>query len=302
MGLFLFIVLLVGGAGFWYWRNIYNSPKRILAKTIGNLSQIRSLGYQGDLKFSTASFLGSSFSLGFEGEADWANPNEPKSKTQVVIKNDAVQLARVEALAINEETYLKFGDLTSFLGTLLGQANGLSNLQDKWILLDLTKIFGESLTNQEKKDVSPEKLEEWFGFIKANPFFKITENLGEAELGSVKTHHFKYEIDKENLEKALSKWQEMVYGEEYSAIDKELFGRSLENTEFKGGEIWIGKANLLPYKITLGLIEEVNDQASGIELSLSLRSFNEAVTVEKPTEFLTTQEALQQLDSLLLPR
>lgn len=68
--------------------------------------------------------------------------------------------------------------------------------------------------------------------------------------------------------------------------------------EFSEGEIWIGKKDLLPYKISLSLLIKETDKSKTsekINFVLLLKNFNKPVQIDVPTQAKPLEEILEGL-------
>ena len=76
------------------------------------------------------------------------------------------------------------------------------------------------------------------------------------------------------------------------------FDKAFSAFELPNGEIWIGKKDYLPYKLSLDLAIKETDlsKTSGrLSFALSLKNFNQPVRIEAPQEFKTIEEIMNGL-------
>lgn len=303
-------VSIIGGGVFGYFY-YFQSPEKIVQKMTARLIEIKSLEYSGEVKIEvdTGDSLGgtSNFSINFTGLSDIQKLDDPRSLFSFNIKTDALPQGEfafgLEIRTIGKIAYVKLNDVPSL------DFFDLSAVKNQWIKIDaevLKKQFGlekveEQLKEAEKKqELSPEQIEKLKIAVKQAKIFKITEKLASEKIEGINTYHYKFTIDKEEIKKLFIDISQVI-----TLTEKELadFDKSLETSELPEGEIWIGKKDLLPYKISLSsTIEETDKSKTSGKVSFTLwfKNFNKPVQIDIPAQVKPLEEVLEGL--LLRPQ
>ena len=312
-------VLVVGGGAFAYF-NYFQSPEKIVQKMIAKLTEIKSLEYSGEIQteVNTRDLLGggnllqptqpvsnkkpSNFSINFNGVSDTNDLNNPKGSFSFNINTDALGQENftlgLEMRTIDKIVYVKLSNLPN-LGFF-----DLTAVANQWIKIDteaLKKQFGlekieEQLKEaQKKQELSPEQIEKLKTAVQQHKVFKITDSLAGEKIEGVNTYHYKFTIDKEEIKKLFADISQIT--QDKTLTEKELaeFDKSFEAVELPEGEIWIGKKDLLPYKISLSSVIKETDQSktSGkVSFILLFKNFNKPVQIEIPAPVKTLEEIL----------
>lgn len=312
-------VLIVGGGAFAYF-NYFQSPEKIVQKMITKLTEIKSLEYSGEIKteVNAGDLLGggnllqptqpvsnnktSNFSVNFNGVSDTNDLNNPKGSFSFNINTDALGQENftlgLEVRTIDKIVYIKLSNLPN-LGFF-----DLTAVSNQWIKVDteaLKKQFGlekieEQLKEaQKKQELSPEQIEKLKTAVQQHKVFKITESLAGEKIEGVDTYHYKFTIDKEEIKKLLTDISQIT--QDKTLTEKELadFDESFKAIELSEGEIWIGKKDFLPYKISLSSVikETEKSKTSGkVSFTLLFKNFNKPVQIEIPAPVKTLEEIL----------
>lgn len=311
-------VLIIGGGAFAYF-NYFQSPEKIVQKMTTQLTKIKSLEYSGEIKVEadTGDLLSgvgslsqprqpvsnnktSHSSINFTGSSDIQKLDDPKGLLVFNIKTDALPQGKfafgLEIRTISKIIYVKLSDVPN-LGFF-----DLSAVKNQWIKIDteaLKKQFGlekleEQVKEAQKKQGLTPVIEKLKTAVQQAKIFKITQKLAGEKIEGVNTYHYKFIIDKEGVKNLFVEISKII--EDRTLIEEELkeFDKSLETVELEG-EIWIGKKDLLPYKITLSSIIKETDKSktSGkVSFTLLLKSFNKPVQIDIPQQAKPLEEFL----------
>jgi hypothetical protein len=305
IGIVLFLVLAGGVSGYFFY---YLNPTRILGKTVANLQNISSLEYSGELeaKASVEQVLGESTSIlaqapfvdnsntaslnnilvSFSGKSDTSNLEQPKIQFSFDISSDllgeAMQIG-LEFRFIQQKAYIQIRNMEEFLQFL-----GLANLNNQWVEIDM-KTLQDTADIELSTDVNISEIGD--AFADRPEFLKITEKLPTEEIDGVKTFHYAYEIDKDLL---------IRFVEELSSEGKTDINFSTEDfddIESIKGEIWIGKKDYYPYKLTLNVMGYDTGQSGDsnqLNFTLFLKNFNQVVQIDVPSNTKTFEEILNE--------
>jgi hypothetical protein len=315
--------VIIGGAVFGYFY-YFQSPERIVQKMTEKMVEVKSLEYTGQItaEIETSNLFAISplgngdllqpqqpsakqtgkFSIDFSGASDLRDLNKPKAMFRFDINTDILsQVFGIEARTVENIIYLKLSNVPD-LGFF-----DLSFLKNQWIKIDpesIKKQFGlEKLEEQLKEarkeqELSPEQMEQIKEIAARAKIFKITEKLASEKIDGINTHHYKFMIDKEGLIQLFTEINKTM--QEESLTEKELqeLNESLQAVETPEGEIWIGKKDLLLYKILLELdIKETEKTKSEgkITILVQFKNYGKAVQIDIPTPVKTMEEIMVEL-------
>jgi len=311
---------LVGGGVFAYF-SYFQSPERIIQKMLEKVTDVKSLEYAGDINMefsldtvdlfgdqanlsgtntdnltgATSSALSKKIgkiSFDFSGSSDWQDSTEFKSLLLLNLKAEIPMFGEpsvgLEARSINKDYYVKLSKAPIIM------LFDLSSLENQWIKID-GKNITEAKTDLDNK-LSPAQIAQIKEAFAADKVFKIVATLPSEKIDGVSTYHYKYTIDKEGLRKYILDVDRII------ATSSDLTGKKLEDFNqgmndlvTPEGEIWVGKKDYLPYKITSNIIvngTETSKISGNISIVLSAKNFNKPVQVEVPAPVKTTEEIM----------
>lgn len=317
-------VAIVGGSVFGYFY-YFQSPERIFQKMIENMAKVKSAEYSGKLtaevKISGLSNIFSTdnaglenpknqlptetktgkFFINFSGASDLHDLNKPKAKFALDISTKTLpHVFGLEARGFKDAEYFKVTNVPN-LGLF-----DLSFLKNQWIKLDSEAIINnleggklEEPTNevQNNQKLTPEQIKLIKEAFRRAKIFRITEKLASEKINGIKTHHYKVTVDKKELIQLIYKISRI---ENKSPTEKELqeLNKSLQAIEIPEAEIWIGKKDLLLYKILLELnIKEAEKVKleSKITVSVQFKNYNQPVQIEAPSSSKSGEEIIEKI-------
>ena len=314
-------VLIFGGGAFGYFYYFRVTPEKVIEKMMARLSEVNSLEYQGEIETEiTAPDLlsggqrTSGFSIDFSGKSDISDLNNEKGSLLLNIRTDALKelmqgefIFGLEIRTIGQVVYFKLNNLPD-----LGIFN-LSFLTNQWFKFDL-EASTEKLKKQlglegneeefeelkKKQELSPEQIEKLEEIVAQSKVFKITGTLPSEKIEGVNTHHYKFLIDKAALKKLIIDISTFIQNHYKTLTEEELaeFDKGLEIIESIDGEIWIGKKDYLPYKISLTMtIKETSEsKTAGKSIAtLSFKNYNKPVQIDVPSPAKDMLEVLGEL-------
>jgi hypothetical protein len=311
IGVVLFLVLAGGVSGYFFY---YLSPARILGKTVENLQDIKSLEYSGQLeaKASVEQVLGESTSILaqapfvdnsntanlnniaviFSGKSDTSNLEQPKLQFSFDINSDllgeAMQIG-LEFRFINQKAYIQIRNMEEFLGFL-----GLASLNNQWVEIG-TDTLEDTADIELSTEVNFSEIEDIFN--DRPEFIKITEKLPTEEIDTVKTYHYAYEIDKDLIVEFIKELSSE------GSTDIDLSTEDFDDIQSINGEIWIGKKDYYPYKLTLNVTGNDDGQMESsdeLNFTLFMKNFNDPVQIDIPSNTKTLEEVLNEASGSVL--
>jgi hypothetical protein len=274
---------LVLGTGAAVYKFYPSTQEKAISQMIENFSDIKTFEYEGGVKMNTS--MGN-ISSTFTGASDISDINDLKSSlvldmvTNMLGQNmnmnlETRNIEKISYVKINKAPNLGFVDLSKFT--------------NQWIKLDtnsLTKqISNTSLATSTTKTLTDNQIAKLKNLIANSDVFEITEKLSDEEIHGVVSNHYKFEINKEELKTLAIKANEIVSERQFTAEESEVLGKSFETIGEQSSEIWIGKSDSLPRKITMNIqMNNVNSvQMSGdMNISLTFKSFDEEINIETP--------------------
>ena len=321
-------VLIIAGGVFGYFYYFQESPEKIIQKMSDRLTEVELSEFEGEIKaeiimpdlFGGAGAGDSvqpapsqqigNLSINFNSKADISDLNNPRTSFAFNIRTDALKELTQEDLvfglefrAIDQVAYLKLSNIPK-LGFF-----DLSSITNQWIKIDAEGLKKELGSEKSEKQVKKEQKQQWLSSeqieklkqVKA-PIFKITDKLPSEKINGIKTHHYKLVGNKEGLKKFVINIISIVQSKSLTEKEMANLDEGLENIESFGGEIWIGKKDLLPYKIFLqASIKEIKEyKASGkLTLMILFKSYNKPVQINVPSPVKSLEQILDELFSSL---
>ncbi len=309
------LVIAAGAYGYFYY---FQSPEMVIQRMMSRIVNVKSIEYSGrvEMNMTTPDISPgtNSLSLTFNGATDNHDLENPKGflvvniTTGRSIKGEVPEasLGRFEFRIINKILYLELSKIESGLFFL-----DLSFLENQWIEInigDIQKQFEQFIPEESKKEfeelqkkykLTAEEISKINEIVKKSKVLKITEKLSSEKIEGINTYHFKFIINKEELKRLVLEITEVVEDkslsqEQISGLDKAL--DKIE--EFLGGEIWIGKKDLLPYKIVFNISAEENEETKTtgrITITLFFKNFNKLIQVEAPDSTKKLEEIMMEI-------
>lgn len=299
---FIIGLLVVGGGAFGYFY-YFQSPEKIVQRMIARSLEVKSLEYRGaiqaEITISPLPNLNKQeiiFSFNFNGVSDTSELNNPKSSLSFDVGGrDALKREEfavgLEIRSRDKIIYIKLSNIPNF------PFFDLSSVANQWIKIDtaaLKKQFGVKET-QEEQELSLEQIEKIKKAVRQAKILEITDKLPSEKIEGVNTHHFKFIINKDGIKKLFIDINTIVRDKALSEKELADFNKSLETLELLKGETWIGKKDLLPYKIILSSVikETAESKTSGnFTITLAFKNFNKPAQVDIPAPVKTLEEIL----------
>ncbi|MFH0873722.1 MAG: hypothetical protein V1846_02670 [Candidatus Komeilibacteria bacterium] len=314
------IALGAGAAGYWYF---FPSPERVLQKMSQQLATITSSEYQGEIKaeipssdLSPALGLGGmsatstsavpkigTFLVTFSGKGNVNDLNNPNGQFIFNTKTDALPSAGpaetnfgLEARTIGKIAYLRFISLPNF-GSF-----DLSFLANQWVKLDyeaLQNQFGSAVKDQlAQQKLTPEQIQQIKQAVSEANLLTVTATLPGEKIEAQDTYHYKVVLNKAAVKQLLIDLKKIVENKDFTAEELQNIDKTMEAFDVTEGEIWIGKKDYLPYKLTFQSTIKNADKPEmvvKITTSLQFKNYNQPVVIEAPAESKTFEELMVYL-------
>lgn len=309
-------VLAIGGgaSAYFYW----SSPEKRIERMFVELSEVKTIEYTGEVRAeitmpdSAPSFGALSAMTGVSGEpqayaistllsgaVDLSDLNNPKDLLSVKVSTDALQ---TEPLTIGLEMrhlgkvfYVKATDLPK-IGFF-----DLSAITDQWIKIDIEELKQQlgldtlevETDTQQVKELSPEQVKAAKKAIQEADVFVVTEKLTSEKISDRDTYHYEVSIDKTELKTLILRIVEITGEKPLGEKELEKLDEGLASLADIRGEIWLGKQDLLPYKIAFrSKIEETEfSKSTGTTtVTILFTQFNQPVEIHPPEQTKSVTE------------
>lgn len=303
---------VIGGSVFGYFY-YFQSPERIVQKTSEKMLEVKSLEYTGQvvakIKTNDVSAFSQSgkFLIDFSGKLDSHNLNNPKGMFKFDINPDILpQGFGFEARTIKNIIYFRLTNAPN-LGFF-----DLSFLRNQWIKIDpeaikehfeLKELEKQLEEIQKEQELSPEQIEKIKRVVLRTKIFKVIKKLPKEKIDGIDTYHYEFIIDKEKIMQLFMEVNKIIRNK--SSVEKEFQQKIDEaSKEIKAltGEVWIGKKDLLLYKILLKISFGKNvEKARGIEsgdmitIITQFKNYNKPMQIDIPASAKPIEEILGKL-------
>ncbi len=317
------IFCIIGAGSFLAYIYIFNTPENMLNRMENNLEMVKSYSYKGSLSATvtandpstdTVSFLkplqqvetalGANsvydMSIGIDGQWDKTLKENQKSAATISLHykpaNDAEVNAGLEMRAINKSLYLKVNKIPD-----LPEMNGLGVLQNQWIKLDSSAArsvypfgseFAMATDSAEitKIKENKEKIKQTYAKHK---FIVFDKTVSTETVNSVETKHYSFSIDKKKLKEFYLEFFAMLTDSKINESETDYF----DYVKSINGEIWVGKADTLPYKLKLALTMSSDQQKTSVQLNteVEFKDYNKPINITEPTDAKSIDDLRSQV-------
>ncbi len=304
-------ILLVGGGVFGY-SYLNPAPEKVIKRMMQALPQVKTTTFAGDLKISvdlatlegfvslpmSADTTGGevqtaqegpkevSGTVKFSGVSDINDPTSPKFSGAITVGTDFIPFGQsmlsFDLRVIDKIVYGKLGGL-SVPGV---QSDEYTN---RWFKIDPTQQFVElqTLATPEQTagveqvlNIPQEKLDKLRVAFQSGSFITITKQLEDETMEGVSTRHYQFVLDHEGIRNWVKETTRVLEDREATEADIQGVTAFLEAADV-AGEIWVGKKDYLPYKLTLKIVSKSAIKVT-VVLEETFKDYNAPVTVNVP--------------------
>ncbi len=322
------LLVVIGGGSFLAYVYVLNTPENMLNRMESNLENVKSYSYKGSLSATitandsstttdTVSFLkplqqvetalGATsvydMSIGIEGQWDKTIKENPKSAATISLSykpaNDAEVNAGLEMRAMNKSLYMKVNKVPD-----LPEMSGLGVLQNQWIKLDssaassvypLGSEFAIATESAEitKIKENKEKIKQIYA---KNKFIVFDKTTTTEKINLIETKHYKFTIDKNKLKDFYLEFFALLNDTKINESETVYLSQSFDYVKSINGEIWVGKSDILPYKVKLALAMN-NDQETAVQLNteIEFKDYNKPSNITEPTDAKSIDDLRNQI-------
>ncbi len=307
------------------WNPFRLKPEKVLERMVQQAQKIKTS--QGKTEFSlkiTQNDMKGEYKVGFDWKTDTSQPEKPRSEGKFEIsaslleKRESLKTQFVlsgEAKSLDNTLYLKLEKFPQSIFDFLGFES--SEIENQWIKIDQESII------EILKEISPQELvlemektlKEKKGFVfdreltqKVNQIlsgkkiYLIKKELPDEKIGKTKVYHYLISLDNKEITKTILEIFQIITKKENKnseifpdldeTLKKELEKKLDEFFQKIGeieGEIWIGKKDYLPYRISwqknLNLSNFGENGEASITLKQEVFKFNQPLSIQPPSEF-----------------
>lgn len=313
----LVIFLLLGAAGGIFGYSYLQSPERKLAQVITNMDKINTFAFDGEVKMnvnvgniakpliqsrreilpSDSAVLAATdtaISINFNGSTDGTDKSNPKAEVSMKLSGSELLGAKGLGFEMRSLDKLFFFKLTNIPEIGLFDLTSFSN---QWIKLDVEEA--EKFTGSEGQStldvINQKKFLE--SYKKRKIVQKITK-LEDEKINDKDTYHYQITIDKKELLELLKDLTSLSSNSTQSQTDN--LTEAVNGLEINTFEYWIGKKDLLPYRLLMDFKSGDNNTRTKVQLLVNLKNYNQPVTISAPSGAKTFDEIFReyQLDLL----
>lgn len=230
------------------------------------------------------------FEFSATGAVDFADQTKPKGYATLKASTNSPEFksasVTVEARSLDEVIYFQLIEASQL------EEIELTGLEKKWIKVDYTEANQDlsaeadrdafpKLTDDQTKQLSKEARKAKLLIIKRDK---------DEDIDGVATRHYTYNIDKERLRTFIPTANQIIYGKAMSDDERKELDESFKEFEFMPGEVWVGKEDKLPHKLTFGIVPKGETSISSLTFEMAAKDYGQPVTVEAPKDTITLEE------------
>ncbi len=308
----LVVVLLLIGYGIYKAAGnaVPKTPDDVVARAASSMAEVKTAEFAGTLsatiegsKNPLASLTGTptdatqpvSFSVGVTGVSEFGNWEHPKSSLKIKLTSALFPnngSAELELRTIDIDKFLKLNT-----APVLGSLN-LSSITNMWVKVESKQGADTAPVVTPSTTMTDAQADKVKSILRGSHILRVIEDMGEADVAGIKTHHYKVEVDEAEAMRVSREISEAVHGKAPSIEDEQKMTEFWSRTEIKNGQVWVGVSDYYIYRTSFDATVAKTDKqpSSGtLSLDLQLRNFNKPVTVEVPTGTKSMQEIMLQL-------
>jgi len=304
------VLLLSGGAAAAYFGYyLPNKPENVLKRALVNsfdLKKAKTIHFSGEIT-SDEGETSIPLSMTFQGATDTeSGAFDVKAELDILLTTLALDARTTDGKTF----YFKVGGLDDMAGLLdsMAQADPVSamdaailsgylsvfqGLNEQWV--ELSRNAAEQLgiaAESEPNMLSVDRQKIVDAYL-ANEFLIIKEKLADEDIKGVKSHHYKIDIDKAKLKAFAAELSKNISAFKQSEEQRNEFNRIIDEMKLYNLEVWIAKSDKTFRKVAFAY----SANGDAVEGHVTVDSYNQPVTVEKPENAKSLLEVIQDLFS-----
>ncbi|MFH0791652.1 MAG: hypothetical protein V1905_00315 [bacterium] len=306
-----FLLIAAGVLAYTYYSQI---PGIVLKKMAGKIESVKTMAFSGEVNASiemnpkgtgSVGLPSSSAKITMDGAINVTDEKNPdlsmKMDTTSGIEGIMVSFG-MEMRMIKKIMYFKISEFP-MMETL-----GVGDLKDQWIMVDIAAIAQkynleelekqfnaqgllEKMTPEQKKQI--EKM--WNDEIVKSA--KNIVKMKDEKINGVNSYHYQIPLDKNTITDLTMKTIEILGAEVISAEEKTAYTEAMGMMEYDKINLWVGKKDNLPTKMTFDIILNFPDDGGKYTLNYSFifKDYNKAVAIEAPLDSKPVEEIIETL-------
>jgi hypothetical protein len=300
--LVLVLTLLLASAGGLAFAYYWQQPQQVLLRMILASSKVQTLSYEGkisaDVQSTETAYAAGDYSVNFAGASDVTSTENPKVFFDIDFTVDeslfGASTLGLESIYFAKAVYLRLTGVQSSALTFLDP------ILNQWVKIDqeelrkLTATDDASITPTPTSSMSTAKMIiELQRLMQRTPFFNVVEEFQPESINGIMCFHYRYEIDSQQLANFIIGASEITAEKAMPEEEQRAIREGISTTSLPKGELWVGKKDSLPYKVTLDLkTDQANGSGSGT-LSIVFKDYNQPVSITEPTSYKTMEEFME---------
>jgi len=304
------IALFGGGAALYFGYFSNNSPNHLLLSMYDALQRVNSFSFDGtlaiDYTFQNSSPLDvlpldNALQLKFDGDIDVTDLNKPTLQFSLDFESSS-RGEGVNLLAdiryIHSALYLRAFLDDRILGAFAtSTSETLRLLNNQWIAFTTGALYDQYVPNLSPELTNRNLVAE---HLNAHPFIRATRLFSPEEINGAMSHHVGFMFDSKIFQDFLLSFENLT---EEDRVETEDVVAYVETLDALHGELWIGKLDFLPRKVTFDIplpVESLEFTPSSPAVTSSFlgtlffNQYNQPVVVERPQTFFTFEQIFTQ--------
>lgn len=305
----IFVVLLAAMAAlaYAYYRQ---QPAFVLARMVKKLPMITTVSYNGEITTKSTSATansGDNYKVTLNGKVDTSNAEVPKNQLLVQLvasgsANSSKDSVGLEFRSIKDIVYFQLISLQS------SELDFLREYSNKWIKVDemelrnayeeasaLAPSMGTPMTTPTEEIFTKEQIQQIVDLAKRTSFIEFSKNLGNSTISGVPVYHYHYKINETNTKNFVLQAIKIGINRDLTQEEKDDVLKELNSVSMPTGEIWIGRKDSLPYKLTADFVAtgRGGDSSETLSIMFNFQGYNKPVEIEAPKNSTSLMEILK---------
>lgn len=308
------IVLIIGaGVAFAYTQDVFVSPTEIANTALEKTDEITSVRFDATMtvkgiassesEASTLETLGDEVSMTVKGAYDATDLENTKGEINMNLSMGALQ-AGIEARVLNKTLFVRLLEAPAI------PVFPLEQYENKWFSLEESVAEGftskagistfssiqDSLTEEHKAELK--KIEQKYNLI------SVTNRLPSEKINDIETYHYAFVLDRTEISAYLEEAEQYIHrvgnsDSMLSTFDAESVAQTLDLVENFQGELWIGKRDGLPYKVSGSFDITSGEQSGTARFAIIFSDWGKPIAIEEPSGSVPVTELLNSFGAML---
>src|SRR3989344_837007 len=317
----LVLLCLAGGGAYAYYSGAFLSLPALTGEAIESARKAKSASYDTtvNIDFSgikdgmggLTELFGATKQISITSKGSYDGSDPKNFKNSSVVSVDLGSSSVAGEIRMLDDTF--YGVLTK--APALGIVPMFSSIENKWFSFSyksegkqvvgnpLAAFVGGNMNIMDK--MTDNQKEDIYRMSRNAHFVKAVKKLSPETIGGVSSYHFIFELDRDGINSYLSLLKDYVNSigkndSALSAFDPTAFDKELDNLRDFTGEIWIGRVDKLPHKVSLSFgVQPDEAVAERIKVTvISIMSgWNEPVSIVAPAESTPFEKLISEMMS-----